>query len=128
MLKGTSKWRLAGYIAHEADSRRIESSRHFDARPLSLRQNRLKYKVLFQDRLALTMNVAYGGADLRVGIGLNVFQKKIDEPSFALEKCQKTDGSARRFWRRFGYWRRRYQQLPNFRSKVRVTQCPPLAL
>jgi len=87
-LSAPGERRLTDDVADEADARRIEPGIDAHLRVLFFAQHRLERHVLGERLLAAAMDVAHRGADLRVGIAVDVLLQKIEQAPFALQDGQ----------------------------------------
>ena len=74
--------------------------------------------------LALAVNVAHGGTDLRIGVGLDLFQQEVEQPALSLQECQQPQWGARGFGRNGFFRRRRSQQGLDLLGERRIAQRP----
>ena len=88
MHQGASKWTRFRDGASEANSGRVETIRYLNATLLILATHRFNGKTLAQHFLAILVDLTHGDANLVIREATDVFLKKVDEPTFALQQNQ----------------------------------------
>ncbi len=88
VLEDAPERRRALDVAGQADRGRVEVGGDRDLGLLEARQDRRDGQVVAEGLAAPPVDVADGGADLGVGVGVDVFLEEVDEPAVALEDGQ----------------------------------------
>src|SRR5260370_10802738 len=85
MAQQTTNWWFAGYIADQFDSCRIEAHWYGDGLVFLGREDRREFDIARQNLAAGSVDAAYGGPELPVRVGRNVFLQKIHQPALTLQ-------------------------------------------
>ena len=91
--QASGEWRPSGHIAHEADGGRIEVLNDRDRFPFPAVEDRLEGDVAFEHAAAASVDVAHGGADLRVLVRRHILHEEIDEAAIALQQREHLHGA-----------------------------------
>src|ERR1700720_1076046 len=97
MAQQTTNWRLAGYIADQFDSCRIEARWYRDGLVFLGGEDRLKFDVAVQNLAAGSVDAAYGSPELPVRVGRNVLLQKVHQAAIALQQSQHLHCPVERF-------------------------------
>src|SRR5215467_1838898 len=117
MPQQTPDGSLAPYVANEFDGGRIKTWWQDDRMVLFGRKDWLKFDIPLQDLTAGSMNAAYSGPELSIGVRRHILLQKVHKPPIALQQGKHLHRPVNRFGacgiassrghRRFSNWRPR---------------------
>jgi hypothetical protein len=89
------KRRVAVHITGQADFCGVKAGRDLDPRLFFLVHDRFDLHGLFEDSAAPAVDIAHGGTDLGISVGVDILDEKVDQPTLTLQYRQKLHCSDR---------------------------------